>query len=241
MLPEWLKSTIPSPRPSPVIEKTDSGYTVELGGSIAAFESIVDAYDYAETLTQYRGVTAGSRLQSEENYHIGMYFCPAKADRKRLLLFLDDTDRISMIEDDYEMFLKAAEEYRADKSNFQKAFKFLSYHPCYWVYEDQSVKGADGFTWKTERSVADFYPTFIDTDGDNGYPKGYYWMIETGEHTDDYRHHYFNPELTATGSTIESAFINLAENIDNAFDDEGIAKPPHQDSDIHSEGGNDND
>lgn len=225
-LPEWLLNELPEPQEPATIEfKNDKYVAISPAQEEIDFKTVDEAYDHAQKEWKLEVVFDTSLPEHTGEFNNSMIWGKKTKNGVRGLFSSSDEGNFKDLEEDYEEFLKLAEEYNNNPNDFKTVYRFVDTHPAFWNRPNINLP----WYWMTEGHCAlhngklTIEPLFKE-DG------SYAWVIETGAHVEpEYTDRYHDYKLDSYGSTVEEAYIKLAENIAKFYNVDGTAKKdvPH--------------
>jgi len=217
-LPEWLLKELPEIKePSTLSYENGEYIALSPNGLKKTFNTIDEAYDYA----QKEWNSEVELDKSLPEYHENSLHVWGKRSNHgvRILISSSDKKKLKELEEDYEEFLKLAEEYYSNPEDFNIVYRFVDCHPAFWNRHSKEHP----WLWSTEGHCAlhngklTLEPVF--EQGKHS------WFIETGSHVEtDYNTRYHDYRLDSKGETVEEAFVNLAKLIDKFYNLDGSDK-----------------
>lgn len=226
-LPEWLLKELPEIK-EPAILKYESGQYIALSpeNEEAHFNTVDEAYDYATREWNLEVVFDRSLPEHDQSeFNDIMIWGERTKNGVRGLSSRPDGEKMKKLIEDYENFLKLAEDYKKEPDNFKIVYQFVDSHPAFWNRPNAEIP----WSWMTYGHCALHNGKLT---AEPLFEEGgtYLWAIETGSHIEpEYTDRYHDYKLDSHGKTIEEAYINLAKNIVKFYNFDGTQKEnvPH--------------
>jgi len=235
-LPKWLTEVLPQIEPHYVATLTDDKkiLVVSPEDEKFIFETVEEFYE----IFNHKPIAIGQEILDHFNGKdsVLLTFKSKVSGFNTLFVSITDIERMRILENDYENFLKNAKSWREDPTSFLNSYYYVDTHPAFWTRSE-----ADSWSWQTSGHCGKIYQMVWGPDEKN--PEVTVGL-ETGSHVGPegakkeygypdkyvtYSEHYHDWRLDSYGRTFEEAYVELAKKVFMAFDNEGNDLPNSDD------------
>ena len=212
-LPTWLAERVPdSMREVRYVrhDEATGNYFVD-GDEQVTYDTLIDAYDSHDRKTEEyemdispEALTAAGVDPEDPIIVIG----------SRLLPIFLDSDRMDLLQHDWDQSIMSVLLWRENKDNFPCAYRMLNNHPVFWIRYGRDEEKT--YSWSDGGSVLAFWHTLTDEG---------MMVMKAGEHdiNNDYRS-LVDPWMVVEGKTFSECIIKMAHLVDENFNEDGTPR-----------------